>query len=89
MADILSVAANGRAVVQVMVPDTRVFELHPVIETPPFWKLIVPVGVTPPPETVAVRTVEAPTLVGNGAAVNEVAEAPAFTTSEAVPVEEL
>jgi hypothetical protein len=89
MADNESVAANGSAVVQVMVPNTRVLELQPVIETPPFWKLIVPVGVTPPPDTVAVRTVLVPTLVGDGAAVNEVEEVPGLTTSEALPVEEL
>jgi hypothetical protein len=49
---------------------------------PPFLKLTVPVGVTPPPETVAVSVVAAPTEVGLGDEVSEVVLAPVETTTE-------
>jgi hypothetical protein len=47
--------------------------------TPARWKLTVPVGVTAGPETVAVRVVEAPTVVGLGDEVSAVVVEPVVT----------
>ena len=69
-------------VVQVAVPEVMVWAEQPVMVVPPDLKLTVPVGVTPPPETVAVSVVEAPTVMGFGLAVTAVDEGPAETTME-------
>jgi hypothetical protein len=74
-------------VVQVATPEARDWEPQPVMVVPPLWKLTVPVGVTPGPETVAVRVVEAPTVVGLGDEVRAVELVVAATTRESEPVE--
>jgi hypothetical protein len=56
---------------------------------PPDLKLTVPPGVTPPPETVAVRVVEVPTVVGLGLEVSAVVEVPLDTTIEKLELVEV
>jgi hypothetical protein len=77
----------GNVVTQVAEPEVSVWAPQLVIVVPAFLKLTVPVGVTPPPETVAVRVVEPPTVVGLGEATSEVVDVPALTVSVSVPVE--
>jgi hypothetical protein len=73
------VAVN--VVVHVATPDPlRAWAEHPVMVVPPFLNPTVPVGVTPPPVTVAVSVVEVPTVVGLGDEVSTVVETPAETT---------
>jgi hypothetical protein len=54
---------------------------------PPDLKLTVPLGVPPGPETVAVRVVEAPTVVGLGEEVRVVELEAALTVREREPVD--
>jgi hypothetical protein len=77
-------------VVQVATPEPlTVWEPQPLIVVPPLVKLTVPVGVLPPPETVAVRVVLAPTVGEVGLEVRTVEVVPNPTVSERVPVEVL
>ncbi len=81
------VAEEVNVVVQVATPAVMVAVPQPEIVVPPETKFTVPVGVTPGPETVAVRTVLVPTVVGEGLAEREVVVVPTFTVSVAVPVD--
>jgi hypothetical protein len=76
------VAVVKEEVTQVATPAVMAWEAQPEIDEPPFLKFTVPPGVTPPPETVAVRVVEAPTVVGLGDEVRTVVEGPVDTTME-------
>jgi hypothetical protein len=86
VSDWIPVAA--KLVTQVATPDPlRAWAEQPVMEVPPFLKLMVPVGVTPPPVTVAVRVVDWLTEAGLGDALSAVADVPALTVREAEPVD--
>ncbi len=77
-------AEEVKLVVQVATPDPlRVWDPQPLIVEEPFLNATVPVGVTPEPETVAVRVVDVPTVEGEGLAVRVVVLVPAFTVSRA------
>jgi hypothetical protein len=70
-------------VTQVAIPPERAWEPQLVMVVPPFLKLTVPPGV-PPAVRVAVRVVEAPTVVGLGEDVRETEGVPWVTV--VVPV---
>jgi hypothetical protein len=76
-------------VVQVATPLVTVFDPQPEMVVPPLVKLTVPVGVLPPPVTVAVKVVLAPTVGEVGLEVRTVEVVPNPTVSERVPVEVL
>jgi hypothetical protein len=84
-----SVLAADQSVTQVATPDPlRDSAPQPVIVVPASSKFMVPVGVTPGPEIVAVRVVLVPTVVGEGETVRTVVLVAAPTDSEISSVEE-
>jgi hypothetical protein len=70
----------AKLVTQVATPDVRAWAEHPGMVVPFEVKLTVPVGVAPPPVTVAVSVVELPTADGLGDAERAVVVDPAATT---------
>jgi hypothetical protein len=83
------VAGVAKLVTQVATPAVITDAEQPVMVVPEFLKVTVPVGAAPPPVTVAVSVVEAPAVVGDGAANRLTADAPVLTASDVVPVDVL